>query len=539
MALSKEFMQKTCYILVLLILCCLHLHAQENRYMVFFSDKAGTPYTLEAPEAYLSDRAIARRVQQNIAITAMDLPVDPTYTNGVKGTGADVFFTTKWLNGALIQTDASLVSTIEGLSYVDSVIYVAPGAKLTSSGRMMSKEEEYEISEITDSQINMLGLDLLHEEGYRGEGLIIAFFDGGFKGVNTEGAFQHIYSDNRMLYVKNLITNDDNVYQYSTHGTRVFSATAGYIADEFEGSAYNADFMLFVTEDASSEYRIEEYNWLIAAEKADSAGVDIINGSVGYFDFDDASMNYTYEDMDGKTTIITKAAKFAADRGMLAVVSGGNEGNKTWKYITAPADAENILSVGSVNSSGEISAFSSFGPSADGRIKPEVLALGSGTMVVNDFGTIIPGSGTSFATPLITGLAASLWQANPDITNKELIDFIISISSRADTPDNQYGYGIPSYRVVVAGVDKAAESLFSIYPNPISSDQLFVQFNNMTGRVQGKLYNVNGTLIQTYELNTASAEKASTISLANIDSGVYFLMINTGSSMQKFRIVKF
>lgn len=534
-------MLKKQVISALLILFSLSLQAQVNRYVVFFSDKAGTPYSVDAPEAFLSARAIARRQDQNIAVTATDLPVDPAYTDGVTGMGAEVFYTTKWLNAALIQADAGSVSSIAALAYVDSVVYVAPGAKLTSSGRLSQIEEEFEISEETDGQLGMLGLDLLHQEGYRGEGMIIAFFDGGFKGVNTVEAFQHIYNDNRLLYAQNLVENNDNVYQYSTHGTRVFSATAAFLADTYEGSAYNADFMLFVTEDASSEYRIEEYNWLIAAEKADSAGVDIINGSIGYFDFDDPQMNYTYEDMDGKTTIISKAASFAADRGLLVVVSAGNEGNKSWKYVTAPADAENILSVGSVDGNGEVSNFSSLGPTPDGRIKPEVMAYGAGTSVVNDFGSVINGSGTSFATPLITGLAASLWQLYPNLTNTELISLILENSSNTNTPNNQYGYGIPSYRFIISGVDpvKEAAPAFSIYPNPVTSDLLNIRSNYKTERLTVRLYDATGVLVRDFELNRPSVNRSNSVSLEALKRGVYLLTLNSGREMESFRIVKY
>ncbi|UII31131.1 S8 family serine peptidase [Fulvivirga ulvae] len=525
-------------ILIVFVLLSLSLRAQVNRYVVFFSDKAGTPYSVNVPEAFLSARAIARREAQNIPVTNADLPVDPDYVSGVNATGAEVFFTTKWLNGALIQADAGVISSIEALAYVDSVVYVAPGSKLSSSGRLSKVEEELQVEEVTDNQLGMLGLDLLHQEGYRGEGLIIAFFDGGFKGVNTVDAFQHIYDDHRLLYTMNLVENNDNVYQYSTHGTRVFSATAAFLTDAYEGSAYNADFMLFVTEDAGSEYRIEEYNWLIAAEKADSAGVDIINGSVGYFDFDDAGMNYTYEDMDGKTTIISQAATFAADRGLLIVVSAGNEGNKAWKYVTAPADAQNILSVGSVDGNGQISNFSSLGPTSDGRIKPEVMAYGGGTSVINDFGSIINGAGTSFATPLITGLAASLWQLYPDLSNKELISFILEHSSNTDTPNNQYGYGIPSYRFIVSGAEPEESSYFSIYPNPVTTDLLNIRLKQRMENVSIRIYNVTGQSVGTYEI-TPSASMTATISLGELKKGIYLLELHSSQGVESYRIVRY
>ncbi|MBL6448832.1 S8 family serine peptidase [Fulvivirga sp. 29W222] len=532
-------MLKKHLISALLVCFSVSIYAQVNRYMVFFSDKANTPYTVGSPEAFLSSRAISRRQDQGIPITTTDLPVDPAYIAGVNGVGAEVFYTTKWLNGALIQADAGLISSIEALGYVDSVVYIAPGSKLMSSGRLLEVGEENQTEGSTAVQLGMLGLDLLHEKGYKGEGVMIAFFDGGYKGVNTVEAFQHIYNENRLLYAWNLVENNNNVYQYSTHGTRVFSATAGFLTGAYEGSAYKSDFMLFVTEDASSEYRIEEYNWLIAAEKADSAGVDIINGSVGYFDFDDPGMNYTYKDMDGKTTIISQAAKFASDRGLLVVVSAGNEGNKTWKYVTAPADAENILSVGSVDSNGSISNFSSLGPSSDGRIKPEVMAYGGATAVVNDFGSIINGTGTSFATPLITGFAATLWQLYPNLTNTELISFILENSSNTTVPDNQYGYGVPSYRFIVSSIADGVTHDFSVYPNPLTSDLLNIRMTSEVESVDIKLYDVSGSLIRTYKVGAPSVSMPSTISLDGVKEGLYLLELNSGKNVESYRIVRY
>ena len=259
----------------------------------------------------------------------------------------------------------------------------------------------------------MLGIPQMHADGFRGEGMTIAFLDGGFMGVNTTAAFQELFNEGRYddVVSHDFVRNTDNVFQYDDHGSQVFSVIAANIADDFTGGAYKANFQLFVTEDASSEYRVEEYNWLFAAERADSAGVDIISSSLGYYDFDIASMNYSTAQMDGKTAVVTQAAQWAADRGIVVVTSAGNEGNiPSWRIITAPADGADVVAVANLTPQGVASSSSSRGPAADGRIKPDLAALGSGVTVVQDNGAIGTASGTSLAAPLITSLIAGVWQ---------------------------------------------------------------------------------------------------------------------------------
>ncbi|ELR72554.1 putative exported serine protease, subtilase family protein [Fulvivirga imtechensis AK7] len=457
--------------------------------------------------------------------------------DGVESTGAEVYYTTRWLNGALIQADESLIEAIEALGYVDSVVYVAPGVRLTKNSRKWEAFEESPPAQ-TSTQLQMLGVDALHGEGYHGEGVTVAFFDGGFVGVNNVTAFQHIFFDNRMKYAFNLVENSQDVFKSSNHGTKVFSATAGLMAGQFTGTAYGADFMLFITEDAASEYRIEEYNWLIAAEKADSAGVDIISSSVGYFDFDDPSMNYSYEDMDGKTTIVAQAAKMASERGILIVASAGNEGNKSWRYITTPADVESILAVGSVNSTGEVSSFSSRGPTADGRVKPDVMALGSGTTVINESGMISKGTGTSFAAPLITGLAAGIWQAYPELTNYELMDLIKSIGSHADIPDNSYGHGIPDY-TLLATPDPGSLS-FSVFPNPVAIEDLKIKSCcRQETTAEARVIDATGKVVKHLLFNFARNQNQHRLYVDDLRQGLYLLVLRSSTGTEMHRIVKY
>ncbi len=297
---------------------------------------------------------------------------------------------------------------------------------------------------------------------------LIAIFDAGFSGVNQTAPFSHLFQDHQIKATWDFVYGSDNVFQYDEHGTEVFSVIAAYQEGTFTGGAYEAAFQLYVTEDVGSEYRIEEYNWLFAAERADSSGVDIIHSSLGYYDFDDATMNYAKSAMDGKTAVITRAAQYAADRGIVVVCSAGNEGTLAWQTITAPADAIGVLAVANVNSSGIRVASSSTGPSADGRIKPDVAALGASTTVIKSSGAVGTANGTSLAAPLVTSIVAGVWERYPVLTAHEVMDVIRKSASLAQNPNNQIGYGIPNFKAVVNYVEtETQEQPFEVFPNPV------------------------------------------------------------------------
>ncbi len=526
-----------CNLILLLLLWPIVSFAQTNRYMVFFSDKNGSTYSINNPEQFLSQEAINRRENQGIAIIEQDLPVNDSYMQGVKDLGVDVFYASKWLNAALIQTDDSNIASINTLSYVDSVLFIAPGTKLSFNSRKSNKEEK-ELGRTfaeNDFQSNMLGVNTLQSEGFDGSGVSIAVLDAGFTAVDTEVAFLDVFNGNKLKYVFNFVENNQEVYKISTHGTRVFSTMAASLENEYIGISTGADYMLFVTEDAPTEYRIEEYNWLIAAEKADSAGVDIITSSLGYNTFDDPTMDYVYDQLDGETTIITQAANIATSKGILVVVSAGNMGNDPWQFITAPADAKDILAVGSVNTDGSISSFSSLGPSADGRIKPDVSALGSGTVLVSN-GGITSGSGTSFASPQIAGLAALLWQANPGFTNFEIRDLILNIGSQSKNPDNNLGYGVPNYNQTLA-LPIQSEYDLVVYPNPVSGNSITIQSGLSLGNSSLVIISPTGQTVKKQIIT--SNQDLSPLSVDDLSRGVYQLIIQSKDQIYKTRFVKY
>jgi serine protease AprX len=504
----------------------------QNRYMVFFKDKNGTPFQTTAPGEFLSSRAIARRLQQNVEVTQQDLPVNPAYVAGVKNTGASIYFQTRWLNGLLIQCQPELVSSIEALAFVERVEFVAPNPKLMSSGRKKerSQNRSTQAVEVTDDQLIMLGVDRMHGDGYHGEDRVIAILDAGFEGVNTAGPFQHLFQNNQvdLTVSQDFVYNSNDVFQYDDHGTFVFSTLSALEPGTFTGSAHKATYQLYVTEEVPTEYRIEEYNWLFAAERADSAGADIIQASLGYSDFDGTTMDYAKSDLDGKTTVVSRAAQWAADRGIIVVCSAGNEGNNAWQMITSPADAVDVLAVANVNREGVRSGSSSIGPSADQRIKPDVAALGTATAVIGPNGTVGNVSGTSLASPLITGLVAGIWQRFPDLTAREIMAAIRFSASQASSPDNLTGFGIPNYTAVVNYLEHEEQKhWFEVFPNPSSFDTLIVRPKSpeTVTDCRIELFNAQGKSLFTKDVKFSWNVFQYETSIQGLSGGTYFLKI--------------
>jgi serine protease AprX len=519
--------------------------SQINRYMVFFKDKSGSAFSVSAPLQFLSQKAIDRRVAENINVIAADLPVNAAYIQGVKNTGASVFFSTRWMNGLLVQCDVSLISSIQALSYVDRVEMVAPNTRLLAGGRKATslRKKTIKAGIETQTQLQMLGITDMHADGFRGEGITIAVFDGGFLGVNNMPPFQHIFSAGKYDDgpSHDFVRNTDNVFQYDDHGTEVFSVIAANIPDSFEGGAYNANFQLYVTEDSGSEYRVEEYNWLFAAERADSAGVDIISSSLGYYDFDLNSMNYTTAQMDGKTAVVTQAAQWASDRGIIVVCSAGNEGNiPGWRIVAAPADAEGVLAIGNINAQGTRSPSSSIGPTADGRIKPDLVALGSGVRVVNFNGSLGFSSGTSLAAPLVTSLVAGIWQRFSQLTRAQLIDVLKRTASRAANPDNEYGYGIPNYNAVVNYIEPVPQAnLFEVFPNP-TADTLKIRSidpEEISSCIV-EIISAQGQVIARSEVNFSWLERSYQTDISSFAAGLYYVRIWLDQNRYVYKVVK-
>ncbi|HCX21546.1 MAG TPA: peptidase S8 [Cytophagales bacterium] len=543
-----------------LVLSCILIYSSlivvgQDRYMVFFADKDNVGYSIANPSEFLSDRAIQRRTNQGIDITEQDLPVDPNYVAEVAAKGAKVFFTTKWFNGVLAEMTTSQATAVGGLAFVDSVVYVAKDTKLSSSPGTYDVATTFldpeSVNSNTNVQNKMLGADEMHEDGLQGEGMMIAVFDSGFPGVNMYKPFEHIFAENRLVGTRDFIGNTGDVFQYHTHGSSVFSNIASDYEDVI-GTAPKASFVLCVTEDVTREYRIEEYNWLFAAEYADSIGVDVINGSLGYSTFSESAMDYDYSDMNGKNTLVARAAQIASSKGMIVVVSAGNEGSGSWKYITSPGDAFDVMTVGSVTSGYIKSSFSSVGPTADGRIKPDVCAMGTSAMIFyaslsggeTTGGRITTGNGTSYSSPQIAGFAAAIWQANPGMTNLEVIESIKASATNFSDPDSLYGYGVPKYGLLVNGatidVADVLEDKLKVYPNPFTDDRFTLDLDDvkLKGKLEVIIRDAEGKVIYNQKLTSDEVPGKVEISIEPTGSGVYFLTLHSKRFTKTVKLIQ-
>lgn len=523
-------------------------YAQMNRYVVFFADKNDLEYSVDQPEKFLSERAIQRRIRQNIAITEKDFPVNKDYVKAVRGTGVNTFYTSRWFNALLIEAEPEQLVLVEDLPFVIRTELVARGSKLSQKVEYSPKEINKSLQRSTalssDKQNRMLGVDYMHEKGFKGEGMMIAVFDGGFLNYHQISAFEHLIENKKIKATFNFVTNDTIVSRYSDHGTKALSCIAALQNDQMIGTAPNADFVLCITEETATEYRVEEYNWIFAAEYADSLGVDVINTSLGYSRFDDPDMNYSYENMDGKTAAITRGALEASRRGILLVASAGNNGNDSWKYIAAPADADSLLAVGAVDTEFRRAFFSSVGPTKDGRIKPDVAALGYATVVVDRNGNVTTSSGTSFSSPLMAGMVAGYWQANPDLTNMEVIEKIRKSGHLAHAPDNQLGFGVPNFKVAIGDAVLAIEpplsKNFTVYPNPTGDGRIFIQIigESIEKQVDLQLHDSSGKLVLEKSWTNIDRDQLLNINLPQIKSGTYVMSIRSSNLSEVIRIIK-
>lgn len=518
--------------------------AQEGRYALFFADKEGTSFSIENPLAFLSQKSVDRRVKNGVAVSPEDFPVNAGYVDQLKSLGADILYTSRWMNAAIAQLEDGELAEIVLLPFVSSYEYI--GSRVELSGgriRKVKEKKDSDVSVVNQVQLSMLGLDDMHQENIYGQGINIAVFDSGFPGVDQSDAFKTLFDEERVTYTKDVVGNSGNVFQYDGHGTEVLSIMAANLANRFLGGAPKANYQLYVTEEVSTEFRIEEYNWLVAAEKADSAGVDIINSSLGYNLFDDASMNYTKTQLDGNTALVSKAARLAISKGIFVVVSAGNDGNTSWALVNPPADVDGVLAVGSITSTGNLSGFSSIGPTADGRIKPDVVALGSGVSVIKSNGNTGFTSGTSSAAPLITSLVAGLMQTFPTLTVSELYDLVIASGSMSNHPDNQKGYGIPNYsgaKLIQQG-EESPEYSSAVYlsPNPSFGNTIKLEMDVPIGQLATiHIYNLQGQLMLRSEGEIDYSNNPIELDVSGIGSGLYLVKVESDGILRTIRLIK-
>jgi serine protease AprX len=525
----------------------------QNRYAIHYKYKPQDFFTLEEPFLFLSSKAIERRDRHGIALDSLDLPVSQKYIDQVGPLVKQVLYHSNWLNASIVIAEQEIIEEIKGFDFVDHVVLAAPGyvpegnisnrVNGKSGINKNSKGKTNTLEAPFDYQNSLLGIHEMHEEGFRGKGVTIAVFDAGFPGVDQIPGFSHLFENNQLLGTKDFVhVWNKNVYAKNQHGTNVLSLLASDDPELLLSGAPEADYILCITEEVSTEYRIEEYNWVKAAEFADSLGVDIINSSLGYWDFDDESMNYSIEDLNGESALVSKGASLAGNKGILVVTSAGNYGNRGSSSITAPADAKGILSVGATNVSMERASFSSQGPTVDGRIKPEVSTFGEQVWLLRSSGNLGRASGTSFSSPQIAALAAGLWQARPEWTKDELIGRILESSSLSALPDNSLGYGIPNFLRALYGeilsIDqKENEEVWKIFPNPLSGTDLFVRFGNQT-ESEFYLIDIQGKVLQRSNVRRASLQDPYYVPISVIPSGIYIVEMQAGSEVRRTKLIK-
>jgi len=546
--LHKIFIVKTKLLLTFLFLLSLNnVMAQVEDAWVYFKDKPNQTAFIASPLMMLSQRALDRRMRYHIPLDFKDVPVEATYITQIKNaTGITVKAKSKWLNALHIQGTQTDISNLFVLNFVDKVDYANKYLNTSNKNgkQQLVVQKANKLDFTTDlnygkgaNQIQMLKGDVLHKNNFTGQGMQIAIIDAGFPNVDNFAAFKRLRDNNQILGGYDFVNRNENFYTGSYHGMAVLSTIAGYVDNQFIGTAPDAKFYLFISEDAVNETPLEESLWVEAAEKADSLGVDVINTSLGYTTFDNPNYNYVYADMDGKTTFITRGAEIAFSRGMIVVNSAGNEGDDPWHYISAPADAVSVLSIGAVNATGATASFSSFGPSADNRIKPDVCAQGAGVYIINSSGSIATSNGTSFSSPVLAGVIACLWQAFPDKTNAEIIQLVKESAHLYANPTAQEGYGIPNFATVfnVLNIIEDAEEILEVvvYPNP-SENEIRFKFPDQVTEMELTVFNVLGKKMHSEKITKLSPAT----NISNLAQGLYFAQLKFDDKTKTFKILK-
>ncbi len=460
-------MKKQLLFLFLLSVLTCELQAQFTRYVVRLKNKGGTPFTFSNPQAYLAQRSIDRRTRYGIVIDSTDLPVTPSYITQISNVpNVTILNVSKWLNSVSILTsDAGAVTTISGFAFVQSVSGLA--ARPDAGGQTMRNKFATEeiigplpLPERTEdinadffnygtgsyNEIHLHQGEFLHNIGLRGQGMQVAVLDGGFQNYTTLDAFDSVNTNGQILSTWDFVSRHASVAEDHPHGMQCLSTIAANIPGQFIGKAPKASFHLFRTEDVASEYPIEEHNWVCGAERADSIGSDIISSSLGYFDFDNPVFNYTYANMNGNTTMAAIGADLAAKKGLIVFNSVGNEGGSSWHFLATPSDGDSVVAVGAVSVLGTVGGFSSYGPSADGQVKPDMASVGVAAMIQTTSNTVATGNGTSFACPNMAGLGTCLWQGFPEYNNIKIIRALQLAGHKSAAPDDRVGYGIPNMK---------------------------------------------------------------------------------------------
>lgn len=536
--------------------------AQNQKVWVVFKDKVD--YSQKQNQPALSPNSIEKKLKRNIPIDEKDYPVSKKYIEEIKSNGYKIIATSRWLNAVSVEIQNE--AQIENLKQITSVKEIHP-VKIFYKEKEFDKNIPFNKFGTTEplvytkcndgnrssfdygpslNQIEMLSGTYLHAQGFTGNGITIAVLDAGFKDVNTLNAFDSLRNDNRILGTWDFLANNDSVYEDHGHGTMVLSCMATILPGQLVGTAPHASYWLLRTEDADAEYIQEEDFWVMGAEFADSVGADIINSSLGYTTFDNPAHNHTYADLNGNTTTITKGADIAASKGILVINSAGNSGSSSWLYIGAPADGDSVLAIGAVDANGQRATFSSLGPSADGRIKPNVMAQGQWTVVASLSGGVQIGNGTSFSAPVLTGLAACLWQTKNNATNMEIFKSIEKSGHQYNNPDSLMGYGIPNFQFaqqllsLKENEDLTKDLVRNIYPNPFKNYPIIELYSRFEQPIEIEIFDIQGRNVLNEKINfkTNGFCKHRLQEMESLAAGQYFIKINSQFLRDTYKVVK-
>ncbi len=531
---------------------------------VEFHDKENSSYSLSRPHEFLSPRSIDRRQKQNIPFDFYDLPVSSFYIDSIlTDPTLTLHYTSKWFNGAMFKANSeqsvlfiqqfSFVKYIEIAKKPISVINHEKGIQSESLLHPLSNPVLVGFSHYGSAtadygesmeQISMLNAQSLHEDGFWGQNKIIAVLDAGFRNVDTLPAYRELWDKNQILGYYDFVEAKPELFKGHSHGAYVLSVMGANQPGIFFGTAKEASFLLIRTEDAASEFKVEEYNWLAGAEFADSVGADIINSSLGYTTFDDTQQNYQYASLDGATTVTARAANMAFSRGILVINSAGNYGTQSWRYIGTPADAHGVLAIGGTDSNRIRASFSSVGPSYDGRVKPQVTAQGQGVAVINNFGSVSRANGTSFSAPLIAGMAASLWSKYPDASNTQIKQAIIRSGDRYFNPDSLYGFGIPDFQQASIILEKKIDDInfLKLINNPLKAESSITFYAYQTEEISINVFNSNGQLVWSKDSLTVYPGFNELKPFNDIDlltGGLYLIRVNFSNKTETIKAIKF
>ena len=538
---------KRCLLFLLVVCCQCHLFAQQDAW-VYLTDKLNVSSSIANPISILSQKAINRKNAHGVVIDARDVPVNEAYITQLKNTvGITVMAKSKWFNAVHVRGSETDIKNLETTFIFVNHIDFADKSLNTSKKFQEKKQSKFE-NTLTNfnygnsaNQIQMFKGEKLHLANYTGTGMTVAVIDAGFPKVNTMAAFQRLRIAGNLKGGYNFVKRNDELYTNTTsnHGTWVLSTMAGYLENRYVGTAPDASYYLFITEDAPNENPVEESYWVEAAERADSLGVDVINTSLGYTTYDNLKYSYTNADMNGNTAFITKGANIAFEKGMLLVNSSGNSGRITdpWQIVGAPADAAGVFSIGAVKPDGTYAAFSSKGSHIQPTQKPDVVAQGEASVIITENDVIANANGTSFSSPIMAGGIVCLWQALPSLNNEEIMQLVRESASQYNSPDYFLGYGIPNLEIAL----NIGSDLFELpnddvelkmYPNPASNKIFFSLSTNANASLY--IFDVFGKLV----VETTVTYSTPNVNISSLSNGMYIVKIQASNQSKTIKLIK-